>query len=79
MDCDIEDMRVSVQVKPNSRKESVEAQPDGTYVVRAHAPPIEGRANERVRELLAAFFKRPLSAVALVAGQRGKKKIFEIS
>jgi len=72
-------MKVSVQVKPNSKKESVEMLADGTYLVRVHAPPVDGRANIRVIELLAKFFKVSKSAVELVAGHKGKKKIFEIN
>lgn len=72
-------MRISVSVKPNSRKESVEELPDGSYLVRVNAPPTEGRANERVIELLAEHFKRPKSAIELRSGHKGKKKTFNIS
>lgn len=46
-------MKITVVVKPNARHESVEIQGDGTYLIRVNAPPQEGRANERVIELLA--------------------------
>lgn len=69
-------MKISVAVKPNSKKESVEAQADGSYIVRVNAPPVEGRANERVIELLSDFLGRPKSSFELVAGHRGKKKTF---
>lgn len=72
-------MKVTVQVKPNSRKESVEPMADGSLLVRANAPPVEGAANERVIELLAEHFKVPKSHIELVAGHRGKRKIFAIS
>lgn len=71
-------MKITVQVKPNSRTETVELLPDGTWVVRVRVPPIEGRANERVQELLAEHFGCAKSAVQLVSGARGKRKIFEI-
>jgi uncharacterized protein (TIGR00251 family) len=72
-------MKVTVLVKPNSKKESVEVLEDGTYTVRANASPVEGAANERVIELLAEYFRRPKRAVALLRGHHSKKKIFEIS
>lgn len=71
-------MRISVQVKPNSKKESVELLSDGTYLVRVNAPPTEGKANLRTLELLAKFFKCPKSSITLIAGQKSKSKIFDI-
>lgn len=72
-------MKVTVSVKPNSKQESVTALDDGTLVVRVNAPPIDGRANERVIELLATHFGRPKSALTLVRGSSAKKKVFEIA
>lgn len=71
-------MKISVTVKPNSRKEAVEETEPGHFVVRANAPPLEGAANERVIELLAEHFGRPKSRVRLVRGGKSKHKIFEI-
>ncbi len=70
-------MKISVMVKPNSRKESVEEK-DGVFLVRVNAPPTEGRANERVIELLAKHFHKSKSSFELISGQRGKKKIFKM-
>lgn len=72
-------MKITVTVKPNSKRESVELLEDGSYLVRVHAPPTEGKANERVIELLSKEFKKPKSAFELVSGHRGKRKIFKIS
>lgn len=71
-------MKISVQVKPNSKKELVERQSDGSLIVRVHAPPVDGQANLRTIELLAEFLKVPKSAIVLVSGHRGKRKVFEI-
>ena len=72
-------MKVTVQVKPHSKKETVEALADGSYVVRVNVAPIEGKANERVIELLAKILKKPKSSIKLISGQRGKRKVFEIT
>lgn len=72
-------MRITVQVKPNSKKESVEKLDDGSYVVRANAPPVDGKANERVVELLAEYFDVSKRSVNLVSGTTSKRKIFKIS
>lgn len=71
-------MKITVQVKPNSRKEGVEDLPDGSYLVRVNAPPVEGKANERVIELLAEKFGIRKSAFTLRSGPKSKKKVFEI-
>lgn len=71
-------MKITVAVKPNSKKELVEELSDGSYVVRVNVPPIEGKANERVIELLSEHFRIPKSLISLVSGQKSKKKIFLI-
>lgn len=71
-------VKIAVQVKPNSKKESVELLPDGSYVVRVNVPPIDGRANVRARELLANFFKIPKTSITLLLGHKGKKKVFSV-
>ena len=71
-------MKITVHVKPNSKKESVEALPDGSYLVRVNAPPAENKANKRTQELLAEFFKRPKTSVVLVSSAKRKTKIFDL-
>ncbi len=72
-------MKITVQVKPNSKKESVERLDDGSFLIRVHVPPIDGKANERVIELLAQHLSVPKSRIELVSGARGKRKIFRVS
>jgi hypothetical protein len=72
-------MKITVAVKPNSKKESVEILPDGSYLVRVNTPPVDGKANERVIKLLSKALKKPKSTIELVSGHRSKRKIFEIS
>ena len=72
-------MKITVQVKPNARKDEVTLREDGVYVVKVAVPPIEGRANERLIENLAEHFKKPKRSFEILAGLRGKHKIVEIS
>lgn len=72
-------MKITVSVKPNSRIESVEAMADGSLLIRVNAPPVDGRANERVIELLSEHFKKPKSKFKLLRGHNSKKKTFQIS
>jgi len=71
-------MKITVQVKPNARKDEVLVQADGTFTVRVSVPPIEGRANERVVEVLAEHFGKPKRSIQIVAGSRSRRKIVEI-
>jgi uncharacterized protein (TIGR00251 family) len=73
-------LKISVIVRPNSRREGIvpPGDPDGAYTVRVAAPPVEGRANERVIELVAGHFGVPKSRVSIARGARGRKKIVEI-
>ncbi|MCB0417442.1 MAG: DUF167 domain-containing protein [Bdellovibrionaceae bacterium] len=72
-------MKITVQIKPNSRKESVEKNADGSYTVRVNAPPVEGKANARLLVVLAEHFGVPKSRLELIAGHKSKKKTVEIS
>lgn len=71
-------MKISVSVKTNSKIESVEKQDDGSFLVRVRTPPIEGKSNERIRELLSKHFGLKKSSIQIVSGLKGKKKIFNI-
>lgn len=71
-------MRISVKVKPSSRRKEVVLQDDGSYVVFLSAPPIEGRANSQLLELLADHFGQPKSNINILRGSKGRFKIVEI-
>jgi uncharacterized protein (TIGR00251 family) len=71
-------MKLSIQVKTNGRKNEVTVREDGSLLVTVNAPPIEGRANRKVIEILADYFHRPKSAIVIAAGKKGKHKIVEI-
>jgi uncharacterized protein (TIGR00251 family) len=71
-------LKITVQVKPNARKDEVVVRQDGIYVVKVSVPPIEGRANERLIEILAAYFKKPKRSIQILVGAHGKNKIVEI-
>lgn len=72
-------MTIHVLVKTNARKESVEVREDGSLFVCVNVPPVEGKANQKVIELLARYFAKPKSAVTIVRGLRSKHKIVEVA
>ncbi len=71
-------MKINVQVKTRSKKEGIEKLSEVEYVVRVNTPPVDGKANKRVLEILADYFNRPPSTINLVRGAKSKLKVFEI-
>lgn len=73
-------IKIRIQVKLKSKKEGVEAPSDENdfYIVRVGTPPVDGKANKRIIELLAKHFKVSKSQVSLVAGDKSKLKTFAI-
>lgn len=71
-------MKISVSVKPNSRTEGIESAGDHTLIVRVRVQPENGKANQRVCELLAEHFQVPKSQVVLISGPKSKKKVFQV-
>jgi len=68
---------INIRVITNARKNEVIPEGDG-FKVRVTAPPIEGRANQAVIELLAEYFKVRKSAIKIIRGEKSKNKIVEI-
>ena len=71
-------MKLSVIVKTNSKIESIEKLTDQSYSVRVNVPPVDGKANKRIVELLAEHLNIAKSKIVLVSGEKSKNKVFEI-
>jgi uncharacterized protein (TIGR00251 family) len=71
-------MKLTVKVKPNSKKNEVKRAEDGTLTVLVMDPPHEGRANEKLIELLSEYLEKPKRCISIVAGFKSKNKIVEI-
>lgn len=71
-------MIVSVHVHPRaSRNEMVVV--DGDMHAYVTAPPLEGKANRAVAQLLAKHFKVSISSVSLISGARSPIKKFAVA
>jgi uncharacterized protein len=64
----------AVRVTPRASREAIEGEHQGALKVRLTAPPLEGRANDALRRLLAARLNVPLSAVRIVGGEKCRNK-----
>lgn len=71
-------MKVTVMVHPNSKKTRIEKGLMEMLHVYVNTPPLEGKANEAVIEILADFFKIKKNEIFLLRGVKSKNKIFEV-
>jgi len=72
-------MTIRVKVTPRSAKNEIAGElADGTLKVRVTAAPEKGHANEQVCAVLAAHYRVPLSAVRIVSGHTGPRKLVRI-
>ena len=71
-------MKISVSVKTNAKKNTVEAIDAARYAIRLNASPVEGKANDALIKLLAAHFDIPRSRITIKSGFSSHTKIIEI-
>ncbi|MFA6427268.1 MAG: DUF167 domain-containing protein [Candidatus Magasanikbacteria bacterium] len=68
-----------IKVLPrSSRNEVVGEMADGTLKVKLTAPPVDGKANEALIELLSEHFNLPKSKIKIVRGLTSKNKIIQM-
>jgi uncharacterized protein len=70
--------RIAVRVQPRARKDEIGGERDGALIVRVTAPPVEGRANDAVRKLLARRLGIAPGRISVVRGASGRDKLVEI-
>ncbi len=68
----------TVKVKAGAKKEEISIQQDH-IIAKVAQPPVEGKANERLVELLAEHFKVPKSQIKILKGLTGKNKIVKVN
>lgn len=69
----------AVRVTPRASRDAIEGEYQGALKVRVTAPPVDDRANEALRRLLAEHLKLPLSAVRILSGEKSRNKRVQIS
>src|SRR5688572_1196850 len=65
---------IDVRVIPRATKAGIAGIRDGALLVRLHAPPVEGAANDELIEILAAALGVPRRAVTILSGARSRNK-----
>jgi uncharacterized protein len=69
---------IQVKVKPGSRVSELEEGTDGLLIARLKSPPVDGRANSELVELIARHFGCPKSAVSFKSGAAARMKLIRI-
>lgn len=69
---------IKVQAKPRSREVKLEDNGDGTWTARVKAPPVDGKANEAIVELVAEHFGVSKRSVSIKSGHTARWKWVEI-
>lgn len=69
---------LSVRVQPRSRSDMLAGLRDGAVIVRVTAPPVDGRANDAVCQLLAGVLGVRASRLTILRGERGRDKVIAI-
>lgn len=63
-----------LKVIPNSSKNEIIENEDGSVKIKLTAPPVDGKANKCLIEFLAKTFKVPKTSLEVIKGQTSKEK-----
>jgi hypothetical protein len=67
-----------VRVQPRASRDEIVGEYQGGLKIRLTAPPVDDRANESLRKLLASRLKVPLAAVRIASGEHSRTKRVEV-
>lgn len=67
-----------VKVKPNSKQQSIEEEADGSFKISLKSPPVDGKANQELINLLAKKFNVKKSEITIKSGLSSKNKLIEL-
>ncbi|MEW5861495.1 MAG: DUF167 domain-containing protein [Cyanobacteriota bacterium] len=71
-------MKKQVKVEPNSKNKSIEEAEDGSITVHLKSPPVDGKANEELIQILSKKFNVSKSRILLKSGLSSRNKLVEI-
>ncbi|TGK33186.1 DUF167 domain-containing protein [Leptospira gomenensis] len=71
-------MKLTVKVKPKSKKTFLKKQEDGSVTIAVHEPALEGKANEAVIAALSEEYGIAKSKIRILSGEKSKTKLVEL-
>jgi uncharacterized protein (TIGR00251 family) len=69
---------MQIKVKPRSRTSSLVQMSDGTWVANLKSPPVDGKANAELVELVAEHWKCRKADVTIKSGASGRMKLVKV-
>lgn len=72
-------LELFILVVPNARKTEIIGQHDGRLKIKIHAPPVDGKANQKIIEFISDFLKVSKSQISVAKGLLSRKKNILIS
>jgi len=70
---------INVLIQPRSSRDEIVGMHDGRLKIKISAPPVDGKANERLTEVLARVFHIPKSSVEIIRGRSSKLKTVRLA
>ena len=76
-------MKINVHITPNAKKSEVMGNDcnlfgEETLRVKVSAPPVDGKANKELFNILSKHFDVSKSKISIVSGEKSRNKIIEI-
>lgn len=71
-------LTLRIKVKPNARTSSLEQSADGGWIAKLKSPPVDGKANRELVELVADHFRCSKSAVTIKTGAASRTKVVQV-
>lgn len=71
-------MRIYVKVIPKSSRNKIEKISEGEYKAWITAPPVDGKANSMLIQVLTDYFGVSRSSLKIIVGKTARTKIVEI-
>ncbi|MCM8784033.1 MAG: DUF167 domain-containing protein [Candidatus Omnitrophica bacterium] len=71
-------MKIFVRAKIQAKEERVEREDETHFQVYVKSPAREGKANQRIIELLSEYFSLPKSRLKIISGFKSRNKLIEI-
>jgi uncharacterized protein (TIGR00251 family) len=75
---DGEAAELAVRLQPRARRTEIVGERDGALVIRVVEPPVEGKANEALRKLIAKRAGVARGRVSIVRGAASRKKLVRV-
>ena len=70
---------ISVRVIPRAARSGVAGRRGDAWLVRLHAPPVEGAANDELIDVIARALAVPTRSVSIASGERSRQKSVRVS